>query len=132
MKQYDTEVWKTKHDLNIPETPATATERIFFPDNSVHERYPPEIRMTWDRFNLTTNLNVQLQISLWGYKEITIRPQLEFIDMIEMGVANTGEYVINPQNFRNRDNIMHNDMQFGFIQINLTTPEVYRGVAISP
>lgn len=81
---------------------------------------------------MTTNLNVQLQISLWGYKEITIRPQLEFIDMIEVGVANTGEYVINPQAYRNRDNIMHNDMQFGFLQINLTTPEVFKNVPISP
>ncbi|CAH0591404.1 unnamed protein product [Chrysodeixis includens] len=121
--------WKGKYFV---ETPATATEKIFFTDNSIHERYPTEIRMTWDRFNLTTNLNVQLQISLWGYKEITIRPQLEFIDMIEVGVANTGEYVINPQNFRNRDNFLHNDMQFGFLQINLTTPEVFKGVSISP
>ncbi|XP_047027445.1 protein mesh isoform X3 [Helicoverpa zea] len=121
--------WKGKYFV---ETPATATEKIFFTDNSVHERYPPEIRITWDRFNLTTNLNVQLQISLWGYKEVTIRPQLEYIDMIEMGVANTGEYVINPQNFRNRDNFLHNDMQFGFLQINLTTPEVFKNVEISP
>ncbi|CAH0719205.1 unnamed protein product, partial [Brenthis ino] len=121
--------WKGKYFV---ETPGTATEKIFFPDNSIHERYPPEIRITWDRFNLTTNLNVQLQISLWGYKEVTIRPQLEFIDMIETGVSNTGEYVINPQNFRNRDNIMHNDMQFGFLQINLTTPEVFKNVPISP
>lgn len=118
--------------LNITETPATATEKIFFPDDAIHRSYPPEIRITWDRFNLTTNLNVQLQISLWGYKEVTIRPQLEFIDMIETGVSNTGEYVINPQNFRNRENIMHNDMQFGFLQINLTTPEEYMGVTISP
>lgn len=117
--------------LCILETPATATEKIFT-DNAIHERYPPEIKITWDRFNLTTNLNVQLQISLWGYKEVTIRPQLEFIDMIEVGVSNTGEYIINPQNFRNRENIMHNDMQFGFLQINLTTPEVYRGISISP
>ncbi|XP_075981860.1 sushi domain containing 2 mesh isoform X1 [Anticarsia gemmatalis] len=121
--------WKGKFFV---ETPATAAEKIFFTDNAVHERYPPEIRITWDRFNLTTNLNVQLQISVWGYKEVTIRPQLEFIDMIETGVANTGEYVINPQNFRNRDNFIHNDMQFGFLQINLTTPEVFKGVSISP
>lgn len=114
------------------ETPATATEKIFFSDNAVHERYPPEIKITWDRFNLTSNLNVQLRISLWGYKEITIRPQLEYIDMIETGAANTGEYIINPQNFRNRENIMHNDMQFGFLQINLTTPEEYKGIQISP
>ncbi|KAG6459737.1 hypothetical protein O3G_MSEX011577 [Manduca sexta] len=121
--------WKGRYFV---ETPATASEKIFFPDNAIHERYPPEIRITWDRFNLTTNLNVQLRISLWGYKEVTIRPQLEFIDMIETGVANTGEYVINPQNFRNRENIMHNDMQFGFLQINLTTPDIYRGISISP
>ncbi|XP_063831983.1 protein mesh isoform X3 [Ostrinia nubilalis] len=114
------------------ETPATATERIYFPDNAIHQRNPPEIKITWNRFNLTTNLNVQLQISLWGYKEVTIRPQMEFIDIIEMGVANTGEYIINPQNFRNRDNLMHNDMQFGFLQINLTTPEIYKGVQVSP
>ncbi|XP_026330187.1 protein mesh isoform X1 [Hyposmocoma kahamanoa] len=114
------------------ETPATAAEKIFFPGDSVHERYPAEVKITWDRFNLTTNLNVQLQISLWGYKEVTIRPQLEYIDIIDAGVANTGEYTINPQNFRNRENIMHNDMQFGFLQINLTTPEVYKGISISP
>ncbi|CAB3241492.1 unnamed protein product [Arctia plantaginis] len=114
------------------ETPATAAEKIFFTGDAVHERYPQEIRITWDRFNLTTNLNVQLQISLWGYKEVTIRPQFEYIDMIETGVANTGEYVINPQNFRNRDNFMHNDMQFGFLQINLTTPDIFKGVAVSP
>ncbi|XP_050672826.1 protein mesh isoform X1 [Leptidea sinapis] len=121
--------WKGRYFV---ETPATAAEKIFFTDNAIHERYPPEIKISWDRFNLTTNLNVQLQISLWGYKEVTIRPQLEFIDMIEAGVANTGEYVINPQNFRNRDNIMHNDMQFGFIQINLTSPADIKGMAISP
>lgn len=116
----------------ITETPATAAEKIFFPGGSVHERYPAEIKITWDRFNLTTNLNVQLQISLWGYKEVTIRPQLEYIDMISAGVANTGEYTILPQEFRNRENIMHNDMQFGFLQINLTTPDVYKGISISP
>ncbi|XP_063384616.1 protein mesh isoform X3 [Cydia fagiglandana] len=121
--------WKGKYFV---ETPATATERIFFTDNSIHERYPSEIKITWDRFNLTSNLNVQLQIGLWGYKEVTIRPQLEFIDMIETGVSNTGEYVINPQNFRTRENFLHQDMQFGFLQINLTTPEVYKGVSVSP
>lgn len=116
----------------ITETPATAAEKIFFPDNSVHERTPAEIRITWDRSNLTTNRDVQLQISLWGYKEQTIRPQFEYIDMIETGVANTGEFTINPQNFRERDNIMHNDMQFGFLQINISNPDVYKGIAISP
>lgn len=35
--------------------------------------------------------------------------------------------------FRNRDNRQHVDMQFGFIQINLTDPETYtNGLRISP
>ncbi|XP_053616264.1 protein mesh isoform X3 [Plodia interpunctella] len=121
--------WKGKFFV---ETPATATEKIFFPGDAIHTQYPAEIKITWNHANLTTNQNAQLRISLWGYKEVTIRPQLEYIDMIETGVANTGEYVINPQNFRNRENLMHNDMQFGFLQINLTTPEEYQGVNINP
>ena len=77
----------------------------------------------WNRFNLTTNLNANVQISLWGYREATIRPELEFIDMIETQLTNTGAYTIIPANYRMRDNPRTVDMQFGFIQINLTNPE---------
>uniref|UniRef100_A0A182XLS7 Sushi domain-containing protein n=1 Tax=Anopheles quadriannulatus TaxID=34691 RepID=A0A182XLS7_ANOQN len=86
------------------ETPATATDRIFFETDDVHRRNPNEIRITWNRFNLTTNLNANVQISLWGYREATIRPELEFIDMIETQLTNTGAYTIIPANYRMRDN----------------------------
>lgn len=55
------------------ETPATATERIFFRGNDVYNKAPNEIRIEWNRFNLTTNLNAGITISLWGYRESTIR-----------------------------------------------------------
>lgn len=55
------------------ETPATATDRIFFRGNDVYEKAPNEIRIEWNRFNLTTNLNAGITISLWGYREATIR-----------------------------------------------------------
>lgn len=55
------------------ETPATATERIFFRGNDVYEKAPNEIHIEWNRFNLTTNLNANIQISLYGYRESTIR-----------------------------------------------------------
>lgn len=59
-------------------------------------------------------------ISLWGYRETTIRPEFQYINYIELNAQNNGEYVISPGNFRMRDDIFTNDMQFGFIQINLT------------
>ncbi|XP_055617268.1 protein mesh isoform X2 [Toxorhynchites rutilus septentrionalis] len=114
------------------ETPATATDRIFFETDDVHRRNPSEIRITWNRYNLTTNLNANIQISLWGYREATIRPELEYIDMIEPQLTNTGAYTIAPANYRLRDNPRNVDMQFGFIQINLTTPEQFNGLSISP
>ncbi|XP_055535927.1 protein mesh isoform X1 [Wyeomyia smithii] len=114
------------------ETPATATDRIFFESDDVHRRSPSEIRITWNRYNLTTNLNANVQISLWGYREATIRPELEYIDMLEAQLTNTGSYTIAPANYRLRDNPRTVDMQFGFIQINLTNPEQFNGLAISP
>ncbi|XP_012265044.2 protein mesh isoform X2 [Athalia rosae] len=121
--------WKGKYFV---ETPATAQEKIFFSTKAVHEKDPGEIRITWNQFNLTSNLNAVLQISLWGYRETTIRPELEYIDLLEEATTNTGYYTIIPANFRNRDNIMHRDMQFGFIRINLTNPTQYSGLDISP
>lgn len=66
------------------ETPATATEKIFFATNAVHERDPLEIKITWSAQNLTTNLDARIQISLWGYRETSITPELEYIDMLQV------------------------------------------------
>jgi sushi domain-containing protein 2 len=114
------------------ETPATATDRIFFDDASVHERNPSEIRLTWNRYNLTTNFNAQVRISLFGYRETTIRPELLFVDVIEEQLTNTGVYTIAPANFRTRHNPNMTDMQFGFLQIRLVNPEDFNGLKISP
>jgi len=64
------------------ETPATATERIRFQDAAIRERKPKEIKITWEKQNLTTNFDAQIQISLYGYREVTIAPELVFIDVI--------------------------------------------------
>ncbi|XP_011501466.1 PREDICTED: protein mesh [Ceratosolen solmsi marchali] len=121
--------WKGKFFI---ETPASATEKIFFSTRAVHERNPSEIKITWNQYNLTSNLNAVVQISLWGYRETTIRPELEYINMIEEGAANSGVYVITPANFANRNDELTNDMQFGFLQINLTNPSQYSGLDITP
>ncbi|XP_030564094.1 protein mesh isoform X2 [Drosophila novamexicana] len=120
--------WRGKYFV---ETPAAATEKIFFATDDVHKRNPSEIRITWNAFNLTSNLNANVMISLWGYRETKIEPQLEYIDVIEASYTNTGSYVITPSNYLTRHNI-NNDMQFGFLQINLTQPEQYSNLALSP
>ncbi|EDV90809.1 protein mesh isoform X2 [Drosophila grimshawi] len=120
--------WRGKYFV---ETPAAATEKIFFATEDVHKRNPNEIRITWNAFNLTSNLNANVMISLWGYRETKIEPQLEYIDIIEASLTNTGSYVITPSNYLNRHNI-NNDMQFGFLQINLTQPAQYSNLALSP
>uniref|UniRef100_W8B1G6 Extracellular domains-containing protein CG31004 n=1 Tax=Ceratitis capitata TaxID=7213 RepID=W8B1G6_CERCA len=113
------------------ETPALATEKIFFETEDVHKKAPEQIQINWDPYNLTSNGNANIMISLWGYREVTIYPQLEYIDTIEAGLTNTGSYVIYPNNYINRNNY-NNDLQFGFLQINLTNPEQYSGLKISP
>lgn len=40
--------------------------------------------ITWDNYNLTANAAASLTISLYGYKETTIRPQLLYIDVLEV------------------------------------------------
>ncbi|CAH0391044.1 unnamed protein product [Bemisia tabaci] len=122
--------WKGKYFV---ETPATATERIFFDTKSVHEPYPEEIKISWNKYNLTTNLNAPLRISLYGYKETTILPQLLYIDLLEDGVPNTGSYSISPGSYRSRNNEMNvKDLRFGFIQINLTDPISHAGISVTP
>nr|CAD7421581.1 unnamed protein product [Timema poppensis] len=73
--------WKGKYFI---ETPATAIERIRFETRDVHERSPAEIKISWNAQNLTTNLNAPITISLWGYRETTIRPERLYIDVIEV------------------------------------------------
>ncbi|GJQ65539.1 hypothetical protein Trydic_g7640 [Trypoxylus dichotomus] len=109
--------WKGKYFV---ETPGSAAEKIFFEDNNVNEKNPSEIRIKWVRHNLTINENAPIRISLWGYRETTIRPEFLYIDQIADGITNTGEFTIVPAQFRNRDNQFLTNMKFGFLQINLT------------
>ncbi|KAJ8947709.1 hypothetical protein NQ318_001548 [Aromia moschata] len=100
--------------------PATAAQKIYFKDTSYHERSPSEIKITWEKQNLTSNDNANIRISLWGYRETTIRPTFIYITDLAENVQNTGEYTIVPSQYRTRTNEFMTDLRFGFIQINLT------------
>lgn len=63
----------------------------------------------------------------------SVRPQLEYIDLLDDTALNSGELVLFPGSFRDRNNRDHVDMQFGFIKIVLTNPGDYTGgLKISP
>lgn len=104
----------------ISESPASASQKIFFKDHKYHDRSPSEIRITWEKQNLTTNENANIRISLWGYREPTIRPNFVYITDLAENVQNTGEYTIIPSTYRSKSNSLLDDIRFGFIQINLT------------
>ncbi|XP_066592875.1 protein mesh isoform X2 [Prorops nasuta] len=121
--------WKGKFFI---EPPASATERIFFMDQAVHEKNPGSIKIAWNQYNLTSNLQANIQISVWGYRERTTKPELEYIDLLVKNIENDGKYTISPSAYRDRYNPYQMDMTFGFIQINLTKPSDYSGLDITP
>lgn len=59
-------------------------------------------------------------------------PELLYIDLLEESIMNTGHYTINPENYRLKENPELLDVEFGFVHINLTNPEQYSGLKISP
>ncbi|RZF47026.1 hypothetical protein LSTR_LSTR013817 [Laodelphax striatellus] len=118
--------WKGKYFV---ETPATATQKIFFETKAVHEKYPKEIMISWNKYNLTRNANANVKISLWGYKETTIRPELLYIDLLEDNVPNTGLYRIDPSMYTGRRNYAVNDLRVGFIHITLSQGDQPRNIA---
>merc|ERR1740128_1291654 len=106
------------------ETPTTAPEMVYFSDNNFHEVAPSELLLKWDKRNLTVDESAKVRISVWGYREDSVEPKLEFIDIIYDGVTNNGEVKVYPNDFANRDN--GDDKRkytFGFIQMNLTIPD---------
>lgn len=84
-----------------------------------HEKSPTEIKITWDKNNLTMNYDSQLTINLYGYRETRIKPEFILITTLEDNVANSGEFSIIPANYKDRNDEFKTDMRFGFIQIKL-------------
>ena len=97
---------------------------VWFKDPKEYHKYNPgEMKLMWDPYNLTMNRDAKVSISLWGYKENTIAPELLYIDEIEHSTTNDGVIEINPEQFRDRDNGPElRALQMGFIKINLTNP----------
>ncbi|CAG0880442.1 unnamed protein product [Cyprideis torosa] len=121
--------WKGKYFV---ETPAQSQEKVWFPDGEFPEIMPESMRIQWDWKNLTQNPSAGVQISVWGYRESRIQPQFLFIDMLEEGIPNSGETILNPPDYSDRRNDHLLDLVFGFIMVNLTNPFGELGLQNTP
>lgn len=60
------------------------------------------------------------------------RPELLYITQLEASLTNTGHYTIVPANYRLNEHVGLQNLEVGFIHINLTQPEQFSGLTISP
>ena len=106
---------------------------VWFKDDAYHDLEPPELEINWDPFNLTMNKDAKVDISLWGYKESTIEPQLIFIAQLETNVPNRGMIDVIPADFYDRDDGPDaRSCRMGMVMINLTNPVTEVGMSNSP
>ncbi|KAB7507382.1 Protein mesh [Armadillidium nasatum] len=111
----------------LVETPLTTAEGVWFTDDSVYTKSPESIDINWLAGNLTQTHGATVSISLWGYRERSILPEIVYIDMLYDGVENWNRekepFTISTADFENRENTQFLDLEMGFIMINLTEPE---------
>jgi len=68
----------------LVETPLTTKEGVWFTDRAYEHEKVESLKILWSAGNLTQTRGATAQISLWGYKEKEIKPQLMFIDVIQV------------------------------------------------
>ena len=63
------------------------TEMVWFQEDNYHELNPNDLHVKWDKTNLTVDETAKVRISVWGYREDTVNPKLEFIDLIAVTIS---------------------------------------------
>ena len=77
-------LWKGKFFV---ETPFQAPELVQFNKEEILAKEPPEVTIKWDYKNLTLDQNTPVSITLWGYREATINPEIVYIDTIAVSIS---------------------------------------------
>ncbi|XP_021954689.1 protein mesh isoform X2 [Folsomia candida] len=121
--------WKGKF---LVETPFTAPELVSFPDSDHLLENPQKMLIRWDYKNLTLDINAPVSITLWGYRENTINPELIYIDTLAESIANNGEYVINPQDFHRKKTAFAINLEIGLVTVNFSNPSAAMGILYAP
>ena len=111
--------------LIFSEPPSVSPPLVWFKDETLHHTLDPgSLTLMWDPYNLTMNRDAKVTISLWGYKEDVIQPQLLYIDDLKTNQPNDGQLLLTPREYGARDNGDElRSCEMGLIKINLTNPE---------
>lgn len=67
----------------------TAPEMVYFQNDAYHETNPNELVLKWDKLNLTVDETAKVRVSVWGYREDSVDPKLEFIDLVAVTAVST-------------------------------------------
>ena len=92
------------------------------PHNNWRSHNATELRLEWSPWNITNNINAQVDIKLMGYWEDTDDHAFEEVGIIALGTANDGLYQFDPRTLA-RANMLGQQWRrfsFGAIQISLT------------
>lgn len=79
-------LWKGKFFV---ETPEQSPELVSFNREEILATEPTQITVQWDYKNLTMDRNAPVSITLWGYREVTINPEIVFIETIAVWIPIT-------------------------------------------
>lgn len=114
-----------KFFIIFSEPPSVSPPLVWFKDETLHHTLDPgSLTLMWDPYNLTMNRDAKVTISLWGYKEDVIQPQLLYIDDLKTNQPNDGQLLLTPREYGARDNGDElRSCEMGLIKINLTNPE---------
>ena len=97
-------------------------------ENSDRQEAPQKLELKWKPHKLAWDDNTRVTLSLWGYQETSdVYPKLTYIDVLaDPGSLRLGQVktILDPALFRDRNNWQTNNIQFGFISINLTDPTI--------
>jgi sushi domain-containing protein 2 len=55
---------------------------VWFHEGNYHDLIVPELQLRWDKTNLTVDESAKVRVSIWGYREDTVEPKMEYINML--------------------------------------------------
>merc|ERR1719334_1511778 len=116
------------------ETPSTSPALVWFEKEDPYHMLEPEVlNLMWDPFNLTMNGDAKVDISLWGYRETSIEPELVYIAQLGASETNDGRLQILPADFADHDDgPKARSCRMGLIMVNLTNPLQEVNMVTSP
>uniref|UniRef100_A0A914Y6K2 Uncharacterized protein n=1 Tax=Panagrolaimus superbus TaxID=310955 RepID=A0A914Y6K2_9BILA len=88
------------------------------------------LRLEWAPFNLTTDINAQVDIKLLGYWEDTDDHVFEEVGTIALNTANDGLYEFDPRTLARSNMVLHSwrRFSFGVVRISIANHEETTGV----